>query len=190
MQRSPCEREQPGSGNWADIYFPLGQQLNHRGWSSHWDSHTGARRGASATSQLQVYHCTPGQPRSPNLWHGISTVQDLYTRQKGAPEPGAGLAAHCPGCHQNAPAAFRVKLPAELIIATAVTRTTLQLHHSVLQQNKQPEGAANKYRSNQWKEQLPYFRYLYPTSGTSHLCSSLVQLAFCTCASVQTSLAA
>lgn len=38
-KRTPCELEQPGTGNWADTCFPLGQQLNHRGQWSHWDSH-------------------------------------------------------------------------------------------------------------------------------------------------------
>lgn len=52
------------------------------------------------------------------------STQDLCTKQKGTPEPGAGLAVLCPSCHRYALAAFRDKLPAEQIIATALKTTT------------------------------------------------------------------
>lgn len=122
-KRTACELNSLDVATELTFAFPWGSR-----WTRDDSQVTGTQKGtrlwAFATSQLQVHHCTPGQPRSLNLCYGISTVQDLYTRQKGTPEPGAGLAVLCPSGHWYTLEAFRDKLPAELISATALTTTT------------------------------------------------------------------
>lgn len=88
--KAHCQVLQSGRGIWPDIYFPLGQQLNHRGQTGHSDSDTSNKAMTfyyqSAADVWYLWHT-----RSSNVWLQAQ-YRSCFRWQKCTPEPGSVLA--------------------------------------------------------------------------------------------------